>query len=190
MSDGILRPWEVRSSRTLVRDRWISLRADHCVTRRGAELDPYYVLEYEDWVHIVALDEEDRLLLVRQYRHGVGMASLELPGGKLDPHESDPIAAGARELLEETGHAAPSLRHLARLSPNPATHSNWIHVLYGEGAKAIAPLKLDQSEDICVERMAWREALALALAGGVINAAHVGLLAIAFARMKGATIGG
>ncbi|WP_159728927.1 NUDIX hydrolase [Methylosinus sp. Ce-a6] len=190
MTDDILRPWEVRSSRTLVRDRWINLRADRCVTQRGAELDPYYVLEYEDWVHVVALDEEDRLLLVRQYRHGAGSASLELPGGKLDAHESDPIAAGARELLEETGHAAPSLRHLARLSPNPATHANWIHVLYGEGAKEIAPLNLDSGEDICVERIPWREALALALGGGVLNVQHVGLLAIAFARMKGVTIGG
>lgn len=189
MTDDILRPWEVRASRTLVRDRWINLRADHCVTQRGAQLDPYYVLEYEDWVHVVALDEEDCLLLVRQYRHGAGVASLELPGGKLDAHESDPVAAGARELLEETGHAAPSLRHLARLSPNPATHSNWIHVLYGEGAKEVAPLKLDSGEDIRVERIPWREALALALGGDMINSQHVGLLAIALAQTKGVKIG-
>jgi 8-oxo-dGTP pyrophosphatase MutT (NUDIX family) len=148
------------------------------------------VLEYPDWVHVVALDEEDRLLLVWQYRHGAGVASLELPGGRLDAHESDPIAAGARELLEETGHAAPSLRHLARLSPNPASHSNWLHLLYGEGAREIAPLKLDSGEDICVERIPWRKALELALGGGIVNSQHVGLLVIALARSKGVDIGG
>ncbi|HEY8064284.1 MAG TPA: NUDIX hydrolase [Methylosinus sp.] len=190
MTDDILRPWEVRSSQTLVKDSWLTLRADHCVTRRGVSLDPYYVLEYPDWVHVVALDEEDRLLLVWQYRHGAGVASLELPGGRLDAHESDPIAAGARELLEETGHAAPSLRHLARLSPNPASHSNWLHLLYGEGAREIAPLKLDSGEDICVERIPWRKALELALGGGIVNSQHVGLLVIALARSKGVDIGG
>ncbi|PWB82401.1 MAG: NUDIX hydrolase, partial [Methylocystaceae bacterium] len=51
MSDETLRPWEVRASRRLLHDRWISLRADHCVTQRGVVLDPYYVLEYPDWVH-------------------------------------------------------------------------------------------------------------------------------------------
>ncbi|TDX66686.1 NUDIX domain-containing protein [Methylosinus sp. sav-2] len=190
MTDDILRPWEVRSSQTLVQDSWLTLRADHCVTQRGVSLDPYYVLEYSDWVHVVALDEEDRLLMVRQYRHGAGVASLELPGGRMDPHESDPVAAGARELLEETGHAAPLLRHLARLSPNPATHTNWVHVLYGEGAKEVAPLNLDSGEDIRVERVPWREALDLALGGAIVNAQHVALLAITFARMKGVTIGG
>ncbi|ATQ68511.1 MULTISPECIES: NUDIX hydrolase [Methylosinus] len=188
--DDPLRPWELRGSRRLIRDRWISLRADHCVTQRGVVLDPYYVLEYRDWVHVVALDEADRLLLVRQYRHGAGEMSLELPGGVMDEGESDPLAAGARELLEETGHRAASIRHLACLSPNPASHANRVHLLYAEGARLVAPLKLDNSEDITVERVPWREALELALGGGMIHAQHVGLLAIALAQVKGVTIGG
>jgi 8-oxo-dGTP pyrophosphatase MutT (NUDIX family) len=190
LSDDALRPWEVRASRRLIRDRWISLRADHCVTQRGVELDPYYVLEYHDWVHVVALDEADRLLLVRQYRHGAGVISLELPGGVMDPNESDPLAAGARELLEETGHEAASIRHLTRLSPNPASHTNSLHLLLAEGARQVAPLKLDSTEDIAVVLLPWREALDLALGGGMIHAQHVGLLAIALAQAKGVMIGG
>jgi 8-oxo-dGTP pyrophosphatase MutT (NUDIX family) len=192
LSDGEdrLRPWEVRASRPLVRDRWISLRADHCVTQRGVELDPYYVLEYPDWVHVVALDESERLLLVRQYRHGAGAMSLELPGGVMDPQESDPLVAGARELLEETGHVAASMRHLTRLSPNPASHANSVHLLLAEGARAVAPLTLDDSEDIVVERVPWREALELALGGAILNVQHIGLLAIALTQAKGVKIGG
>lgn len=190
MSDDALRPWTVRASRRLIRDRWISLRADHCVTQRGAELDPYYVLEYPDWVHVVALDEEDRLLFVRQYRHGAGVVSLELPGGMMDPDESDPLVTGARELLEETGHAAASFRHLTRLSPNPASHANAVHVLLAERARFVKPPSLDATEDIAVELVPWREALELALAGEMINAQHVGLLMIALAQAKGVRIGG
>lgn len=188
--DAPLRPWELRGSRPLIRDRWISLRADHCVTQRGVVLDPFYVLEYRDWVHVVALDEADRLLLVRQYRHGAGEMSLELPGGVMDEGETDPVAAGARELLEETGHEAASIRHVTRLSPNPASHTNRVHVLLAEGARLVAPLKLDSSEDIAVELVPWREALDLALAGGMLNVQHVGLLAIALAQAKGVKIGG
>ena len=129
MSDDVLRPWSADSSRVLVESPWIRLRAERCVTRRGAVLDPFYLLDYPDWVHVAAFDEEDRLLLVRQYRHGAGKVSLELPGGVMDTDETDPLAAGARELMEETGYVAGSLTHLARLSPNPASHTNGVHII-------------------------------------------------------------
>ena len=67
-----LQPWTVRSSRRVLHDRWISVRADDCVTAEGAEVSPFYVLEYPDWVNVVALDDENHVLLVRQYRHGLG----------------------------------------------------------------------------------------------------------------------
>lgn len=185
----VLQSWEVRASRHVLRDRWISVRADHCVTERGAELDPYYVLEYPDWVHIVAFDEKHRLLLVRQYRHGAGVLSLELPGGMMGPRESDPLFAGARELLEETGYVAQSLRHLARLSPNPATHANGVHLLLAADARRVRSLDLDPTEDIAVEHVPWRQALDMALAGEIVNAQHVGLLFIALAEMKGLRVG-
>ena len=64
--------WRVTGSRYVHKDRWIAVRADDCVTEDGVSVAPYYVLEYPDWVEIVALDADDNLLLVRQYRHGVG----------------------------------------------------------------------------------------------------------------------
>ena len=127
----------------LVDSPWIKLRAERCVTQRGAVLDPFYLLDYPEWVHVAAFDEEDRLLLVRQYRHGAGKMSLELPGGVMDPQESDPLVAGARELLEETGHVAATLTHLARLSPNPSSHTNGVHILLATGARPQTALKLD-----------------------------------------------
>jgi 8-oxo-dGTP pyrophosphatase MutT (NUDIX family) len=189
LTKTVLRPWEVRASRHLLRDKWISLRADRCVTQRGAVLDPYFVLEYPDWVHVVAFDAEDRLLLVRQYRHGAGVISLELPGGMMDSHESDPVVTGARELLEETGHVAASLRHVVRLSPNPATHANNVHIILATQARQTLALQLDASEDIVVEHVPWRRAVEMALAGEMINSQHVGLLFIALAQAKGVSLG-
>jgi 8-oxo-dGTP pyrophosphatase MutT (NUDIX family) len=187
--ETILRPWRVLATRHVLRDRWISLRADRCVTARGATLDPYYVLEYPDWVHVAAFDEDDRLIMVRQYRHGAGVVSLELPGGVMDAHESDPCVTGARELLEETGHVAADMRHLARLSPNPATHSNHIHILLATQARRTRSPELDASEDIVVEHVPWRTALDLALSGEMIHSQHIAFLFIALAQAKGVRIG-
>lgn len=189
MSEKILRPWQVRATRHILRDRWISLRADRCVTARGAVLDPYYVLEYPDWVHVAAFDDDDRLIMVRQYRHGAGVVSLELPGGVMDAHESDPLVTGARELLEETGHVATEMRHLAKLSPNPATHSNHIHILLATQAHQTRAIELDASEDILVEHVPWRRALEMALSGEMIHAQHVAFLFIALAQAKGVSFG-
>ena len=82
-----IEPWKVKSSRYLLRERFLTARVDHCVTPAGIEL-PYYVLEYPGWVNVVALDKEDHLILVRQYRHALGDISLELPGGCIDGGES------------------------------------------------------------------------------------------------------
>jgi len=187
MSDE-LEPWRVEGSRTVLRDPWIHLRADRCITQRGAVLDPFYVLEYRDWAHVVAFDEDDHLLLVRQWRHGAAAFSLELPGGVMEPGE-DPLQAGARELLEETGHAAPALTHVAALSPNAANFTNRVHVMLGVGARKVKDLSLDPGEDVVVERVPWRNAAAMALSGEMIHSQHVGLLMMALARAKGLRFG-
>ncbi len=96
-------PWTVERSFHVVKDRWISLRADTCRTREGVSIDPFYVLEYPDWVQIVAIDEDDKLILVEQYRHGLEIISLELPTGGMEAQDGDPLSAARRELAEENG---------------------------------------------------------------------------------------
>jgi 8-oxo-dGTP pyrophosphatase MutT (NUDIX family) len=103
----------------------------------------------------------------------------------MDAHETDPLVAGARELLEETGYAVEKLTHLARLSPNPSSHTNGLHVLIGLGAKRRAEQALDPGEDVMVEPTPWREAAQMALSGGVVNAQQVGLILMALAATKG-----
>jgi len=107
----------------------------------------------------------------------------------MDAGEGDPLVAGARELLEETGYVATELTHLARLSPNPASHTNGVHILLALGATPQGPQNLDATEDLVVEPTHWREAAELALAGEIINAQHVGMLFMALARAKGVAFG-
>jgi 8-oxo-dGDP phosphatase len=170
--------WQVTGSRIVFRDRWISVRADDCLTRSGVEIAPFYVLEYPDWVHVVALDADNHVILVQQYRHGFGGTTLELPGGVVDAEDSDPVAAARRELAEETGYAADEFRLLASLSPNPSTHTNKVHVVLARPVVIAKQPTPDPGEDITVVRLPADEVLRMALEGKLAHSQHVGLLMI------------
>lgn len=175
--------WQVISSQTLLRDRWIDLRADRCVTASGTVIEPYYVLGYPDWVHVVALTDADELVLVRQYRHGAGAMVLELPGGAADAADADMAEAARRELLEETGYSATEMQHVTTLFPNPATHSNRLHIMLATGLRREAAQSLDPGEDgLTVELMPLGEVLAGLQDGLVSQAMHVGGLLLGLAK--------
>lgn len=176
---SLLRPWTVASSRHLLRDRWISLRADDCVTAGGATVAPFYVLEYPDWVQVVAIDADERLILVRQYRHGAAAAMLELPCGGIEPDDADPLAAARRELAEETGHGGGDWRIVASLWPNPANQTNRLHVALATGVRTVVKPASHPSEELELVRLPVGEVVALALAGGLPQAMHVAALALA-----------
>src|ERR1700726_2306813 len=122
-----IRSWTVNRSSTIIKDRWIDLRADDCTTPAGVRISPYYVLRYPDWAHSICLDHDNRVCVVKQYRHGALRVMMELPGGVVEAGE-DPLMAAKRELLEETGIRATQWRACGNFSPNPATHTNRFHV--------------------------------------------------------------
>ncbi|AWV24367.1 Phosphohydrolase (MutT/nudix family protein) [Roseomonas mucosa] len=170
------KPWTVRRSRTVLKDRWIHVNAEAVEDARGNLLDPFYTFEYPDWVHVVALTPSDELVLIRQYRHGAQDFCLELPAGGMDPGETDPVPAGARELLEETGYAAGSLRLVSSLSPNPASHRNRSHNLLALDVRKIAEPRLEPGEDITVELHPWQDVLARLDEGILPQVMHVSAL--------------
>jgi 8-oxo-dGTP pyrophosphatase MutT (NUDIX family) len=132
---------------------------------------PFYRIESPDWVNVVALTPDDALVMVRQFRHGSRVVTLEIPGGLVDPGESPPEAA-ARELLEETGYRAGRLEDLGSLNPNPALFANRVHMQLALDCVRVAEIQNSSTEHTTVELLP-RAALPDTLRGGEIDHALV-----------------
>ncbi len=175
--------WKLLSSEYLYRDGWFTARRDRCQTPGGVIVDPYYVLEYPDWVNAVALTAEGQLLAIRQYRHALGKTLLEIPGGCMDPTDADPETAMRRELLEETGYAFDKVESLGVISPNPSTNSNLTHMFLATGGKRIQEQSLDANEEINVVLLSPGEAVRLLEEQGFMQSLHATCLFYAFRRL-------
>jgi 8-oxo-dGTP pyrophosphatase MutT (NUDIX family) len=149
----------------------------------GREVDPYYVLEYPDWVNVVAVTETDEVVLVRQYRHGIGLVVLELPSGVVEGNDGGPLETARRELLEETGYASDSFHLTGVLSANPATHSNLTHCFLAVDCRKVAQPHLDDVEELEVVIVPLARLGGLAREGALLQSLHVGSIFFALAEL-------
>jgi len=114
------------------------------------------VLEAPDWVNVVAITADGKIVMVEQYRFGVGDLTIEPVGGIVDPGE-DSLAAGKRELLEETGFGGGSWRYLGSVQANPAIHDNLCHHWLVEDVAAVRAPAPDVGEAIGIHLMTLDE---------------------------------
>jgi 8-oxo-dGTP pyrophosphatase MutT (NUDIX family) len=167
-SSSPLPRWEKGVSRSLAATRIFDLRGvqfRHPV--RGTERE-FVVIDAPDWVNVLALTPDHRLVMVNQFRYGTDAFSWEIPGGMIDAGE-DPVAAGVRELREETGYAGESARLLGSVNPNPAIMNNRCHLVLVEGVVLDGPSGWDADEEIEVTTLPVDEAYAWAHSGRITH---------------------
>jgi len=160
--------WERLSSRSLAKTRIFDLdevKFRHPV--RETERD-FVVLNPPDWVNVIALTLDYQIVLVKQFRYGLNDFTLEIPGGMIDQDE-DYLAAGLRELREETGFEGSNAQWLGSVDPNPAIQSNRSHLVLVTGAKCTAEIAWDPDEEIEVSLLPVDEVLKLARNGGITH---------------------
>lgn len=119
-------------------------------SRGGEEPHEFVVLRSPDWVNVVPLTGDGQVVFIRQWRHGTGEVTLEIPGGLIDPGES-PKVAGARELAEETGYQAARMESLGWVHPNPALFSNRCYTCLALDCTLAGPPRPEETEQIEVE---------------------------------------
>lgn len=165
--------WEVLSTKYLFHDTWLKARMDKCIRRDGKIIDPYYVMEYPEWAAGFALTDDNKILMVRQYRHALGEVCIELPGGCVDTSDSSPEFAIRREFLEETGYAFEAVEYLGKTSANPSTNANCLHMFLLTGGAKVQEQDLDQNEEIQVLTIDFLELKRLLDENGIMQSMHV-----------------
>ena len=165
-------PWDVLESEYLIRRPWMTVRRESLRLPDGRTVPEYYVQEYPDWVNVIAITEDEHVILERQYRHGIGCAAWEIPCGVLEPSDVSPLAGAQRELLEETGYGGGEWTLLDTLSANPASTNNWTHCFLARGVRKLAEPHLDEGECFEVRLFPLDEIPAMLLRGEFVQALH------------------
>jgi ADP-ribose pyrophosphatase len=138
----------------------------------------FSVIDCADWVNVLALTDDRRVVLLRQFRPGINKVCLEIPGGIIDPGE-DPCEAAARELAEETGYTGASLEVIGRVAPNPAIQSNTLYTVLMRGVALTQPPTPDDGEVLAVETASLAECQRRVVDGEIDHA----LVVVAFAHL-------
>ena len=161
--------WKVLSSEYLIKRPWLTARRDVAELPDGRINHEYYVLEYPDWVNIIAVTKDGQIVMERQYRHGLGNTCYELPCGVIEAGET-PLEAAKRELQEETGYAGGEWKEWMTLSPNPATSTNLAHSFLAVGVEKVSGQHLDATEDIDVYLLSQDEVRELLTENQILQA--------------------
>ena len=178
-----MRRWQPAASETLFHHRLFALERRRL--EAGAESREALVLAAPDWVNVVPLLDDGRVLLVRQWRYGISQPTLEIPGGMLDDGE-DERAAAERELREETGHLARAFERIGMVHPNPAFLANRCATYVASGLERIGEPTGDGDEEIAVEAVAAAELPALIARGEITHAIVIAALYLFELHRRGA----
>jgi 8-oxo-dGTP pyrophosphatase MutT (NUDIX family) len=157
----------------------MNVRTDRVRISEKSVLDEYHVVESPNWALVLCFTEAGAVAMVRQYRHGIGRMSLELPAGAIDSGE-EPEEAARRELLEETGLEADEWSLLGRCAPDPTRHTNYAYMFAARGARLVAEPVFDETEEMEVVYFKPTELLAEVDRGTVVHGTHLTAIYLAY----------
>ncbi len=174
-----MQPWQTIGVEPVYECRVFSVKTQRSRSPRTGELYDFHVIESPDWVNIIPVTADGRVVMVRQYRHGIGSFTLEVPGGMVDPGDASPAEAGRREMREESGYDSDEIVPLGVIHPNPAIQSNRCHSFLARNARLRHEVSFDSTEETEVVLVPLAEVPEL-IRGGVITHA---LVVVAFTHL-------
>lgn len=182
MKKGIER-WKTLKSQVVFEHKWYTLRRDHVELPSGHVMDDYFVSVRPDVVLIFPVTEDGHVLFVRQYKHAAADIFIELPGGVIDPHETNPLDAAKRELLEETGYTTDDIEPVLEVIDNPTKDTNKVYYYLARNVREVAAQDLDESEHIEVLKVPLQEVEQMILSGQVNVAGSIALCLLALRKL-------
>lgn len=148
--------WDIIKSEYFIRRPWLTARKDHVRLPDGRENPEHWVLEYPDWVNVIAITDDGQFVFERQYRHALGTINYEICAGVIEEGE-EPLDAAKRELMEETGFGGGTWTKLMEIGQNPSCCNNLTHCYLAEGVTRLGDQDLDSTEDISVYLLSREE---------------------------------
>ena len=178
------RKWEVLKSTPLLNlGPWLNVRQDEVLLPTGTIIPSWFVMEFPNWINVIAITKEGDFVMIDQYRHALGETHYELVAGVVDEGET-PLQAAQRELSEETGFGGGNWQQFMMLSPNPTNHTNISYTFLATDVELISEPHQEPSEDIHIHILTQQEVEQLLHDGEIIQALHAAPLWKYFAENK------
>ena len=161
--------WKILESTYISRRPWMTARLDKVQLPDGRINPEYWVLEFPDWVNVIAITKDGDMVMVRQYRHALGITEYELCAGVMEEGET-PLEAAKRELLEETGFGGGEWTEYMTICANPSNHTNLARTFLATGVERIADQHLDDTEELTTHLLSQEEVFGLLQNGEMLQA--------------------
>jgi len=145
---SMIQPWPTVSSTPKGDFRIFTIRSDIKQSPRTGEEHDFVVIECVNWVNVIAITSDDKLVMVEQFRHGSNTVELEIPGGVMDPEDVSPEHAALRELREETGYQGDSITMIGEVFSNPAIMNNTCFTVLVRNCSLNHKTDFDHTEDL------------------------------------------
>ena len=178
------RKWKVLKSTPLLNlGPWLNVRQEEVLLPTGTIIPSWFVMEFPNWINVIAITKEGDFVMIDQYRHALGETHYELVAGVVDEGET-PLQAAQRELSEETGFGGGNWQQFMMLSPNPTNHTNISYTFLATDVELISEPHQEPSEDIHIHILTQQEVEQLLHDGEIIQALHAAPLWKYFAENK------
>lgn len=151
-----MKKWKTADKKLIKDCRIFKLFTQRNIHPETGDSHDFFVMDSNDWISVIPLIDDDNALLIRQYRPGIDLISLEFPGGVVDADEN-PLETAKRELLEETGYTAKIIEPLGWSHPNPAIQNNKCHFFVARNCQKTHNTNFDHAELIETETVPLKD---------------------------------
>ena len=158
-----MKKWKTTSSETLVDTRWVKVRRDSVDLPNGQHIDDFYAITINDAAAIVAIDEDGKIILKREYRYCYDRDLIEVPAGTFEQGETDGLVVAKRELLEETGYVSDDWQYIGATVESSAKLTNYMHIYFANHCRKISGQHLDATEELEVLVMPLKQAVEMVM---------------------------